>query len=456
MEYQTDVLIIGAGLAGLSAARTIEAQNRTSAGTLRYTVLEATGRIGGRVKSQIIESGAGRIKAEIGAQWLHTDLRENAQPNPLLKEAEKAGMTRIHDSMPRDFYKRGQRQSYNSKIRLVTAARKLIDDYRSPQDTDLESFFANSALGNDNALITTFGPAETGAPLNEVSVHDMRELVSCNMGEFTREPLSNLIEHLAKDVKPHIKTNSPIAEIQWKLPGREGARVLLKNGDSYYAKRIIATPSVGVLNSGDIHFTPPLPEEHQKSLSNLHMGKFNKVLLVFKKNYKIPLNANTHMDAETRSGHDIFFLAHDNGQQLVTSFLGGQSATIADQNPEAALNFAISALSEIWGKGVAAGIDRDKCIVTQWGNEPYVQGGYSRVSIGHHGARQQLAEPVGQTLYFAGEAMGATHPETGRNWATHMAGAAISGQRAAQSVMQSLSHENHMAQQPVSFASRLR
>ncbi|NBO20028.1 MAG: hypothetical protein EBV03_12570, partial [Proteobacteria bacterium] len=419
MEKNCDILIVGAGLAGLSAARMVEKHNREGGGRpLSYEILDAKDSEGGRIKSRLIEMPGGRpIKTEHGPQWLHADVRKGAAPNALLPHVQQAGIELIPDSMPRIFYKRGQPVRYNGKIQLINKARGLIDDYKGP-DTDLASFFATQSLGTETALSTTFGPVETGAPLHEVSTHDVRELVACNMGAFTRQGLSQFAGHYARDIKKHIRTNCPITEVHWKLEGREGGMVKTASGDTYFAKRIVLSPSVGVLKSGDIKFVPPLPPKHQHSLDNVHMGNFNKVFLVFNRDFTIPVNANTHMDVETRGGHEIFYLAKDNGQQLVTAFFGGELAQLCDRDPNAARDIAINGLAEIWGEGARTAIQRDKCVVTQWGNDPYVKGGYSRVNIGHHEARQQLAEPIGDVLYLAGEAMGTIHPETGRNWAT--------------------------------------
>lgn len=466
MEYQSDVLIIGAGMTGISAARTIEEHNRSGGHKpLTYTVLEATDRIGGRIKSDFIHLDDihvdGKppikqkpIKIERGAQWLHTDIRDGSAPNPLITDATDAGLDLILDTMPREFYKGGQRQSYNGKIRLIQTARQLIDGHRD-KDTSVKALLDSHSLVSDSAINTTFGPVETGATTDKTSVIDIQKLVACNRGHFTRQPLSQMVEHMAKDVRPNIKLDCPIAELHWKMQG-QGAMVKLKNGDIYRAKRIMLSPSVGVLRSGDIKIVPPLPESHSKPLENIHMGNFNKVFLVFDKRFKMPVNANTHMDVETRDGKDIFYLAKDNGQQLVTTFFGDDLARDCDKDPQKAMDLAINSLAEIWGPDVKKYVLRDKCITTQWGNEPYVQGGYSRVNIGCHDVRQQLAEPLNDTLYLAGEGIGAINPETGQNWATHMPGAMLSGRRAALEICKSLAVTETVEPLGEGFAKRLR
>jgi monoamine oxidase len=438
-DHICDTLIIGAGLAGISAARTIEAHNKSLDGgaPISYTVLEAGDKIGGRVQSEKVDLEPGNsVIIHPGAQWFHADVRPDSAENPLLAHVREYGMKTFHDDMPRDFFDRGKKGNFLKNMRKINEARSLIDGYQG-DDTDLATFFNNSNLGTGSALATTFGEVETGAPLSQVSTHDVRELVACNRGEFSKDGLGPFVEKYAQDIKPHVKLNSMVTKINWKPDGREGVVVQTANGDTYHAKRVVMTTSIGVLKSGNIEFQPPMPAAHADSLSHINMGNFNKIFLMFDKKFKFPVNANTHLDAHTRSGHDVFYLSRDNGQPLITTFFGGELARLCDRDPDAAVKLAIDGLAEIWGDDVRKHIIKTK--VTQWGNEPLVQGGYSRVEIGHHHVRQQLAEPIGGVLYLAGEAMGTTHPETGRNWATHMAGAKLSGERAGREVLQSLS-----------------
>jgi monoamine oxidase len=435
-----DTLIIGAGLAGISAARTIEAHNRSQAGgaAVTYTVLEAGDKIGGRVQTEK-RSVAGNPHDVIinpGAQWLHADVRADTPENPLLKHVrDEYKMPLVHDDMPRVFYDRGFPTRYNPSIQRINTARRVIDNFQGP-DTDLATLFNETNLGTPSSLATTFGEVETGAPLHQVSAVDVRELVACNRGEFTKEGLATFVDKFAEDVKPNIKLNSAVKKVSWQPNGREGVVIETANGDTYHAKRCVMTTSVGVLKSGAIAFDPPLPPAHAESLSHINMGNFNKIFLFFDKEFKFPVNHNTHMDVRTKSGDDVFYLARDNGQQLVTTFLGGELGQLCDRDPDAARELAIQGLAEIWGDQVRGHIVDTR--VTQWGNDPLVRGGYSRVEVGHHHVRQQLAEPIGGVLYLAGEAMGTINRESGRNWATHMAGAALSGERAAREVLQSL------------------
>jgi monoamine oxidase len=433
-HFNYDTVIIGAGFAGIAAARTFEEEKSAGKKGTDYVVLEADSKIGGRAQSEIIEvSGGKKIILNPGAQWLHSDLRDGALENPLLSFARECD-TLVHDDMPRDFFQQGTRTRYLSAIDRIKRARTVIDKYGEDQDTDLKSLFKDKGLGTSNALVTTFGEVETGAPLHRVSTHDVRELVACNKGDFTSKGVGNLVAHYAKDILPHVKLNTQVTKIQWQNEGEHRVAIHTKNGDVYYAKNAVITVSVGVLKSGAITFEPPLPEEYCENLNHIEMGNFNKIFIIFDQNFRFPVSKNTHLDVRTKSGQDIFYLAKDNGQPVVTTFLGGNHAKMCDEKPEDAKKMALDGLAEIWGDEIRKHVIDTKA--TEWGNNPLVKGGYSRVDIGHHNVREALAKPIENSLYLAGEAVGAVHPESGRNWATHMAGAAISGERAARAILQ--------------------
>lgn len=417
--HACDTVIIGAGLA---AARALKND---------YIVLEADNKIGGRVQSETIKIPGGKdIVIHPGAQWIHRDVRDGAPENPLLEHLPSSEL--IRDTMPREFWRRGKQDTYVQKMQLIQKARRIIDGH-SGNDTDLETLFKNRLGSTESALATTFGEVETGAPLREVSAEDVRELVACNRGDFTRSGLGKFVQSYAKDVMPNVRLNSPVTLIRWNEGPNKGVEVHTKNGNIYRAKRCVITVSIGVLKSGDIRFEPDLPQAYKEQLSHINMGNFNKVFLLLKPGFKFPVNHNTHLDVRTEDGQDIFYLARDNNQPLVTTFLGGELARLCDREPAGAIKIAMDGLCEIWGDHVRKNIVDTK--VTQWGNNDLVKGGYSRVDIGRHAVRQTLAEPVADTLYLAGEAIGARHPESGRNWATHMAGAALSGERVAQLIL---------------------
>ena len=435
MEHTCDTVIIGAGLAGITAARTFETYNQSLRRDDRtnYVVLEASDRIGGRVQSEKIGTPDGRnISVELGAGWAHCDTVEGAAENPLLPHMRQSGKL-VHDDMPREFWVRGQRVNFSKNIARIDRAHEIIREYRGT-DISVADLFDCSNLGSDtSSLVSTFGPPETGKQLNAVGVEDMREIVSRNMGEFLRGGLSNFIRDFAKPVERKIELNTPVTKICWNANGNEGIEIHTKNGDIYHAKQCIITVSVGVLKSGAITFEPPLPEAYKENLSHISMGDFNKVFLLFDEKFKFPVNSNTHLDVRTKCDKDIFYLARGNGQTLVTAFMGDDLARLCDNQPEAATELAIQGLTEIWDEKVRDHVIKTR--VTQWGNDPLVSGGYSCVDVGYHSARQALAEPIDDRLFLAGEALGAKNPQTGQNWSTHMPGAALSGERAANAVI---------------------
>ena len=431
-------------MAGISAARTILAENkRNRTRPVSFAVLEADDKIGGRVQSELIHlPNEKSVIINPGAQWFHKDLRKGAPENPLLELARKWDPL-VEDPMNRIFYHEGAVDT-NDNSALIKKARALIDAHEG-EDMSLADFFNQQKLGTPTALRTTFAEVETGAPLEQVSLIDVRNNVACNMGHFTKHGMHRFVQHFAKEIKPHVELNKAITHIKWDPEGKKETEIETKDGALYKAKQCILTVSVGVLKSGQIKFEPPMPKSHQEQLSHIYMGNFNKAFLVFDKGFQMPVGQNTHMDMRTKDvqkiwpyagdertilPQDMFCLSNDNAGNghLDTAFFGGDLAKLCDESPHDATQLAIRALEEVRGSAVRKHLIHTH--VTQWGANSRVLGGYSRVEIGYHDARQKLAEPFGN-VSLAGEAYGTIHPKSGRNWATHMAGAAISGERAA-------------------------
>ena len=377
-----------------------------------------------------------------GAEWIHYALHKEdpgrlVPENPLLEHARKLGHPTEHDDQPQKFYSGGKELRHGSEMSKIKRGSKAIAGHAGP-DVDLETFFEEKLGDAGSSLESTFGVAETGRKLRKTGVIEMQNIVSRNMGELSPGGLGEFIEKYAAPVKSHIRLNTPVSEIDWTNDGKRGVTVYTKNGDVYHAKHCIPTVSIGVLKSGAIKFRPSLPEEYQDNLSHIEMGDFNKIHIIFKNEigkgaFKFTVNRNTHMDVHTKGGDDIFYLARVNGQQLVTAFMGDDLARLCDDDPAAATEKAIKGLCEIWGDDVRNHIAGT--YVTRWKNNPFVCGGYSLAEVGHYDVREALTKPIGGKIYLAGEAIGARHPELDMDYSTHMTGAVISGERAANAII---------------------
>ena len=422
MTQKIHTLIIGAGIAGLSAARELHSQGMND-----FVILEATDKAGGRVRTCEMQAGSGKsVTLDEGMHWIHSD--NTGLPNPLTEIFQGPS---FHDTMARHVYKSGQRKRIIPIEQQTQRARTLITRHQS-EPISIGDLAAREGLTNHSSLEATFGVAETGEDITRTSVQEAG-LVPRLMGDIPKGGMIQLTKQLMRGLQTNqLYYNQPVSRIEYYA--NRPMCVTTQSGEVYKADNIIITASVGVLKTGAIVFDPPLPESHQQALNHMHMVDFNKVMLTLDEEYQLPENHNTHLDVTTREGHEIFYQVKDGNQPAIVAYLGGDLGRLAEENPERATQIVIDGLKEIWPDIKLI----DRAHVTRWGHEPYIKGAYSITDIGHFDAREALAQPIDGRVFFAGEACRTIEHETGRNWATHGAGAYLSGRAAARAVLSAM------------------
>jgi monoamine oxidase len=255
-----DVVIVGAGCAGLGAARRLRAAGAT------FTVVEAMNRIGGRAWTTVDDFG---VPFDIGCAWLHA-----ADRNPFYPEAQAAGWTLQHHDMGLDHLWFGKRKA--------TAA-EMADEKRA--EAELAACIARHKGGSDRLstvveachalrVSATFaGPMDFGADDDEISVTDFRSAADLDPNYLTKEGYGALIHRWGADVPVQLST--PVRRIRWDGPG---VAVETDRG-TLRARAAIVTVSTGVLAFEDIAFTPDLPDVHLEAIFDLPMGLLTKVPL---------------------------------------------------------------------------------------------------------------------------------------------------------------------------------
>jgi len=189
---------------------------------------------------------------------------------------------------------------------------------------------------------------------------------------------------------------------------------------------VIVTASTGVLASGKINFKPSLPGKYADAISKLKLGSCDRVAIELADNkLKLPTDEllfEKAVDRKTAAGH-INFL----GSRLCFVQLGGKTcAELADEGEAAMTTFAVDWLAAQFGSDIRKFVKRTHA--TRWNKQPWTLGAFSCPSPGGQAARKQLAQPLGDRIWFAGEAVHDTL------WGT-VAGAWETGQRAADQVV---------------------
>lgn len=395
-----DVLILGAGMAGLEAAQELTRQGRS------VTVLEARDRVGGRIHTDA--SGF-----DHGAYWLHQDPEH---PNPLVQVARDLGLTMVPDP--------GRQLAYDGTPDLERAGR----EYSQAREAVYERFEEAGQDGRDIPLSQVplgpgkwswtagqhYGPQDMAVELSQVSSRDFAMTAGEETDQILTEGMGQLIEAHSHGIP--IELNCPVTAVKW---GPEGVEVTA-GGRSYHARDVIITLPTGVLRSGAVAFDPPLPEEKLRALEHLPMGHFNKVALEFAAPLpgEVPAGAFLNLKDEP-----VEFLLHPGGKNMAVAFVGGDTAlALEKQGPQAMADFALDRLKKVFGpdlKPVGS-------TVTRWDLDPWARGSYSVASPGYQSAREELRRSLGP-LHFAGEA---THVP----WACTVAGAYLTGRDAAREI----------------------
>ncbi len=412
-----DVVVVGAGCAGLAAAKRLRASGAS------FVVLEAMGRIGGRAWTTSDDFG---VPFDIGCAWLHA-----ADRNPFFPEAQAAGWTLQHHHMGLDHLWFGKRRATDAEMaaeRLAEAElAACIERHRSGDDRLSSVVEACHAL---RVSATFAGPMDFGADDDEISVADYRSAADLDPNYFTKEGFGALIHRWGADVPVQLAT--PVRRIRWDGPGVE---VETAKG-TVRARAVIVTVSTGVLAFEEIAFTPDLPDGHQEAIFDLPMGLLTKVPVKVE-GTRLGLSPFDDLLMERHARHDLYFLAFPFDLDLMVGFVGGDFAwEMEAAGREAAVDFVTDRLVDMFGSDARKAVTHGA--MTHWGAERYVRGGYAAARPGKAAARQVLAEPVGERIWFAGEALAGSLKQTA-------AGARLSGETVAGKVALWLSHQKHPA-----------
>jgi monoamine oxidase len=401
-----DVAIVGAGAAGLSAAQKIVAAGR------RCILLEASSQPGGRIavgkraSGAVFDKGANRLSA--------------GQRDPLIAIAKKAGLHLYTPPAGKRLYV-GEREARDNEYDDFTAALGRTSRTISAVaelGRDVAASRALPDLGEWQGTVSfTLGPLTCGKDLDEVSTVDLSKLEERYDDAMIREGTSMLLAAAAKPLE--IETDAVVRSIDLSTRGRVGIET---SKGTVSARSVIVTASTGVLAAGRIRFYPSLPSSVSDAFVKLSLGTRERAVFELPGN---PYNfaADERVIFKTGDTRSLMFTMRPNGSNLVYADFGGRfGRELSEAGDKAIADFIMKQLADHFGNGKSA--DIGKLDVVRWSREPYVMGGIAAAAPGANGSRQTLTQPVGDRLFFAGEA---THEVL---WGT-VAGAAISGERAS-------------------------
>ena len=386
------VLVVGAGVAGLAAARHLRAHN------IPTTLVEAAPRIGGRAWTTHL----GPDPFDHGATWFH-----DAHRNPVANLARETLLP--DDDAPEHLTIDGRPATPADHAAYEAAWSRLETLTPTQPDTTLAAALAHFAQDPWSPLIALWeGAIIAAADAHHLSLHDWHRNRLHGQNLIAPQGLGTYIaHHLATET--HLDT--PITEIDYTGPT---LRARTPAGTITAAAAII-TVSTGVLAADAIRFHPPLPTEVQTAIASLPMGLLTKIAVP----NALPLAPNTRI--ADRNGRMTFIACPQSRNHLI-GFIGGDLAWSVAHHPEAAADLARTELHRALGPIPRA----EPLALTNWGTNPHTLGAYAYTTPGNAQARHTLAQAFpAQRLLFAGEA---TRTD---GLAGTIAGAYLSGQQAA-------------------------
>lgn len=406
--HEADVLVVGAGVAGIAAARSLRARG------LSCLVLEAKRRIGGRAFTDA-------TGFDHGASWLH-----QANDNPLTGFAEALGFEVVdHDKLRQRLLFTEGRFASPAERRSFAAAEddfwRVIEAAAADGAPDRAASEAAPSGGRFDALVAHWEGAQICATeLSRMSLQDFAATALDGPNLLLRRGLGTLVATLAEGLP--IRLGAGVSRLHWGGQGvvAEGACGRIR------ARAAIITVSTGVLAQGGIAFSPDLPATTRGAIHALPLGLLNKLA------FPIPPGtlpefgpfASLRRDIAAPGDRPISWIARPYGAPVMLAFIGGSLAwELSREGPAAAEAHARAEFARIFGAAAAQALGAP--IITDWGNDPAFCGSYSHARPGAQAARRVLAEPLGDgRLIFAGEAC---HPR----FAATVAGAWLSGEAAA-------------------------
>lgn len=424
MSVDTDVIVVGAGVAGLSAAA------RLRAAGLACEVLEALPRTGGRAWTDH-PPALGGAALDHGASWLHA-----AERNPL------ADLARAHGdplSGGGEWVRRVRVDGRDATEAELTAYDAAWDSFsaaiaaHAAREPDVSVAEAVAGLRGDPWLATvetfeaTLIAAADPADFSARDCH-LNELAGSNLG--VPGGLGALIQRRLAPLAGPVRLSTPVSRIAWN---DTGVTVTTPAGP-LAARAAIVTVSTGVLASGAIAFDPKLPGPQRAAIAGLPMGLLSKVALYAATDERFGLAPGTSLHRRMARASDkaVFWLAWPQGAPYLLGFIGGSAAwDLSRAGKPATEAFARADLADLLGADAAARFGA--AVVTDWGENTAFLGAYAYARPGHTEARGAMEAPVGR-LMFAGEAWRLD------GLAGTVGGAFLSGERAAEHIIDMLQH----------------
>ena len=410
------VIVIGAGASGLHAGKILNDNN------IDFTILEASNTVGGRLKKN---STFTDFPLDMGAEWIHGNQALTHQ------WATSQGID-IYEDASNDSY------WYNNQIYTEETIPEafypflgyIMFDALGDTDQSLKDWAISNGYGEDTYPLMEASVNGLGGSADNTSIPNaLAEQENWSSGEndykFKNQTYFDLIHNiLVPQIEENIILNAPVTKIDYT----NDKVIVTAGGSTYEADKVIVTVPLKILQAEYIEFVPALSSNKQQAINAIGMEAGMKVYLKFNTNF---------FEDQNISGGSVGPYYYDAGHgkpsnvPILGLFVTGTNAQeLSDMEEPDAIAAILAELDMIYN-GQATTNYTGEYIMQDWAKEPFVGGAYSYATVGMGNAREVLAEPINNKVFFAGEA---TH-QNGHN--STVQGALETGEREAINVINS-------------------
>lgn len=416
------ILVIGAGIAGLAAARSLNKQG------LKVTLIEGRQRLGGRIHTSQVWP---ELPMDLGASWIHgqkqnpiTELANAAQAKRIATSYDSAelyidarlkqlGVQGTNEATLEKLVHTALKQAANldTDISLQAAVDRVVNKPLSAAYQAQLNFYLNS----------TYEQEYSGASheLSAQTLDDNEEFDGADV--LFPQGYAQIPNYLAQGLD--LRLGQIVSKITYTNTG-----VTVKTQDqTYQADYVIITVPLGVLKRKTIQFNPPLPANKQAAIQRLGMGLLNKAYLRFDKVFwPKDIDWLEYLSPDTGHWAEWVSLAKIGAPVLLGFNAADRARELEAWNDQALIADAMQALKAMFGNHIPQPVSTQ---ITRWAQDPFAYGSYSFNAVGStNNDRAALAKTTNGRLFWAGEATHSNYPGT-------VHGAYLSGTRAAKSLL---------------------
>lgn len=383
VNYEGKVVIIGAGVAGLYAGYLLKARG------IDFTILEASDKAGGRVGKR---EGFADFPIDTGGQWLHGDFS-------ILGDLIKTSNTpTFPDNSENLFWHKGA-----LKAALPSDLQNLLDGLaEGSEDVSLEEHYYASGGTQDNFYLLNANAADIGASPRNVSVKWEKEgynlqSYGADDHKFVKTYFDFINDQIISKITANIQMNTIVKEIDYNA---DTITITTSTGEKIQADKTIISVPITVLKDGDITFSPPLPATKTQSFQQLGMEAGMKAFMRFSQKF----TGEGVLGGKVCGSYVVESYSRASNDLVIFGFvMGDQAKALSDMGDSAALQAMLAELDQMFdGVASASYISHS---FEDWYKHPFIRGAYSYPLVGSTAAtRKNIAEPVANKLFFAGEA----------------------------------------------------